>query len=74
MNTLYNRLAELIDFVFAIDIRHKPISNASELQDIHFVDIPEYEPDPIQRNKRELAKNMELHNRIELRQSLSPTK
>lgn len=74
MNTLYERLAQLIDFVFAIDIRHKPTSNASELQDIHFVDAPAYQPDPTTHNRRELAKNMELHNRIELRQSLSSTK
>ena len=74
MTTLYERLAQLIDFVFAIDIRHKPTSNASELQTITFVDIPEIKPDLIQRNRRELAKNMELHNRIGLRQSLSSTK
>ena len=74
MTTLYERLAELIDFVFAIDIRHKPIENASKLEDICFVDVPEIQPDPIQINRRELAKNMELHNRIELRQSLSSTK
>lgn len=74
MNTLYERLAQLIDFVFAIDIRHKPTSNASELQPIIFVDIPEIQPDPTNYNRRELAKNMEIHNRIELRQSLSSTK
>ncbi len=74
MTTLYERLAQLIDFVFAIDIRHKPTSNASELQTITFVDIPEIKPDLIQRNRRELAKNMELHNRIGLRQPLSSSK